>query len=280
MVDSNNAPLPGVVIVTDRSTGDTVATVITDLTRKDYDLYLPAHRAYRVTGTVAGRTPQSIDLDAAEPDETERVALVFSRFTAEEFDLAKYTIPFFVTGYYRPNTKSNLENLFTLREGRLRPATYIEDFARGSKTHDRYRQYADLIDELFESIRSRTVNEIVPRFVSESGGEGILEVRVTGYADPQTFVGVYHESQPVTFLDRNGIERTVTEGSRITNLELSGLRAWYSSQQLKALFEQDPAFRGLASAGRIRYVVVGGGVADDHTSFETQRRIAVTVEAK
>ena len=280
VIDSNRAPLPGVVTVTDRSTGDTVATVITDLTRLDYDMFLPAFRAYRVTGSVAGRPSRSVDLEAAEPDAAEKIALVFSRFSAEEFDLAKYTIPFFVTGYYRPNTSANLTELFSLRDGELKRATYIENFAAGSKTHDRYKNYAKLIEELFESIRKKTVEDIVPRFTAESGGTGSLEVQVTGYADPQTFVGTYHESEEVTFLDPSGAEQTITKGSRITNLELSGLRAWHSSKELRRMFEQDPGFRALADAGRVRYVIVGGGVAADHTSFETQRRIAVTVEAK
>ena len=282
VVDSTNRALPGVVVITDVESGDTVSTIVTNVGQRDYNVHLPAHRQYRVTGNVQGRNPISVELKAAKPNETRLVKLTFDTFTLAEFDLAKYNIPFFVTGYYRPNTAENLEELFTLRDGRLRKATYIEDFNRNSKRHTQYQGYAKVIAQMFNTIYNSAVNTVFPRFSTEAAPEEVLEIYVTGFADPQPFVGTYHDNETVRFIDKAGAEHVVSNGSQITNLELSGLRAWYSAQHLDQLFEEaakngKPEYKALKDAGRLRLVVVGGGVSQDFGSYETQRRIRITM---
>ena len=283
VVDSTNQALPSVVVITDIESGDTVSTVFTNIGQRDYEVHLPANRRYRATGNVRGRNPIPIELEKAKPNETCLVKLTFDTFTLAEFDRAKYNIPFFVTGYYRPNTADNLEELFDLQDGKLRKATYIEDFARGSKPHKQYQAYAKVIAQMFDTIYASALNEIFPRFASETGPDEVLEIYVTGFADPQPFVGTYHDDEKVRFLDRSGVEHVVSKGSQITNLELSGLRAWYSAQHLDEMFEEaanngKPEYKNLKDAGRLRLVVVGASVSQDFDSFETQSRIGVTMQ--
>ncbi|MCB0712208.1 MAG: PD40 domain-containing protein [Ignavibacteriae bacterium] len=280
--DSANRPLPGVVFIVDRESGDTVATVVTDVGQKDYEINLPADRIYSVTGNVQGRKPITVELERGRAHETRRVALTFDNFTFAEFDLAKYNIPFFVTGYYRPNTSESLQELLELRDGKLKDAKYIERFAKGSQRHKEYVEYAKVIDQMLGTIYSTAVNDLFPRFAREAAPDEVLEIRVTGYTDPQPFIGTYYESEPVRFIDNAGIEYNLKKGSRITNLALSGLRAWYAAQQLDEMFEGavkegKGEYQTLKDAGRIRLVVVGGGPSNDLGSFETQRRIGITM---
>lgn len=282
VVDSTDRPLPGVVTIADPATGDTVATFITSIGLLDYVRHLPAGRPYRVTATVPGRPPRVVDLEPGVANETRRLRLTFNTFTTAEFDLAKYNIPFFVSGYYRPNISTNLEALFALREGSLKRATYIEPFSPGSRKHREYRAYARIVDTVFGSIYRQAVDEIFPRFSQQALADDVLEIRVTGLADPQPFVGTFLENETVTFQDTTGAVHTVMPGSRITNFELSGLRAWYSAQLLDRLFglatqEGKLEYEQLKQAGKIRLVAIGGIVANSGANYQAQRRISIEI---
>jgi hypothetical protein len=109
-----------------------------------------------------------------------------------------------------------------------------------------------------------------------------LVIVVTGYADPHPIIGRYLESEDVTFLDLDGAEHTVREGDIMTNLNLSGLRAWHSSRYLDLLFRGSEKggelYRQLLDQGRIRYRVIGGDVQRDSRNHDMQRRIHILME--
>lgn len=282
VVDSTDRPLPGAITIADPATGDTVATILTTLGQLDYEQQLPAQRRYRVTATVPGRPPRTVDLEPGGANETRRVRLSFNAFTVAEFDLAKYNIPFFVSGYYRPNISSNLESLFGLRQGKLKKATYIEKFSPGSRKHREYRAYARIVDTVFGAIYRQAVDEVFSQFEREAMSDEVLEIRVTGLADPQPFVGTYYDDETATFIDTTGAEHTVKKGDKITNLELSGLRAWYSAQLLDRLFalsaqEGKLSYGRLKEAGKIRLKIIGGSAATADANYETQRRIGIAI---
>lgn len=282
VVDSTDRPLPGVITIADPATGDSVATIITSLGQLDYVQHLPAGRRYRVTATVPGRPPRTVDLEPGGANETRRLRLSFNAFTVAEFDLAKYNIPFFVSGYYRPNISSNLESLFGLRKGRLKKATYIEQFAPGSRKHREYRTYARIVDTVFGSIYRQAVDEIFPRFEREAMSDEVLEIRVFGLADPQPFVGTYYDDETASFLDTTGTEHVVKKGSQITNLELSGLRAWFSAQLLDRLFdlatqEGKMEYSRLKEAGKVKLKIIGGSTVPADGNYEAQRRISIEI---
>lgn len=282
VVDSTDRPLPSVITVFDPATNDTVATLITSLGQLDYVQHLPAGRRYRVTATVPGRPSRTVEIEPGGANETRRLRLSFNAFTVAEFDLAKYNIPFFVSGYYRPNISSNLEALFGLRQGRLKKATYIEQFPPGSRKHREYRAYARIVDTVFGSIYRQAVDEIFPRFQREAMSDEVLEIRVIGLADPQPFVGTYYDDETASFVDTTGTEHIVKKGDQLTNFELSGLRAWYSAQLLDRLFglatqEGKMEYSELKGAGKIRLKIIGGSTATGGTNYEAQRRISINI---
>lgn len=282
VTDSADRPVPGIVIITDSESGDTVATVITSIGQLDYEQHLPAGRKYRISASVPNRAPLLAETAAAIPGETRRVRLLCSTFTGTEFDLATYNIPYFIPGYYRLNTSINLERLFPLREGTLRKATYIEQFSFGSRQHRQYKAYSRVIDQVVQTVYERGAEEIFARFVATSSPDETLEIQITGFSDPQPFVGTYYESETARFLDSNGTEHTVKQGQTITNLELSGLRAWFTAQYVDRLFllgtaNGHPEYQQLKEAGRIRMKIVGEGVDAEQNNYETQRRISIRI---
>lgn len=197
------------------------------------------------------------------------------------YDMGSYDVPFFVTGYYRPNTTRNLEELVGMRAGELRGADYIERFPRGSARFREYAGYARQVEEIFATATGPATRKHFTDLAAD-GTTDIIEIAVTGYADPQDFSGSYVETTMVDFNDADGNLITLRRGSPIGNLELSGLRAWHSARHIDALLDDGEetgagAYVALRSQGRIRFRIIAGGVHDDGGALELQRRINVTI---
>ena len=121
--------------------------------------------------------------------------------------------------------------------------------------------------------------------LAADGTSDVIEITVTGYADPQEFSGRYLETDHFTFEDLDGASHALRFGMPIGNLELSGLRAWHSARHLDELLlgggdTGASAYELLRRQGRIRYRYVAGGVLDDGDKYEVQRRINVTIVRK
>lgn len=217
-----------------------------------------------------------------EPAKPEVPKTPIGRVPVKEFDLAKYDIPFYVSGYYRPNTQNNLENLFVLREGDLKNATYIERFDKKSARYDQYKMWAQSVDNIFHVVYTASVDEIFPKLTSANNPDEILEISVTGYADPRAITGKYLEPATIQFQDVDGKTYTVNQGDDLNNLILSGLRAYHCGKLLDELFMQSSDkgktdYEDLKRDGKIRFKYIGAGVAKDEANLEAQRRIKITM---
>jgi len=200
----------------------------------------------------------------------------------KEFDLGKYDIPFYVSGYYRPNTQENLDQLFVLREGELKNATYIEKFDKKSQRYDQYKLWAQSVDNIFKVVYTASVDEIFPKINAANNPDEVLEISVTGYADPRAITGKYLESEVASFVDLEGKSYVVKQGDDLDNLKLSGLRAYYCGKLLDKLFSESSSkgktdYEELKRDGKIRFVYIGAGVAKDESNLEAQRRIKITM---
>ncbi|MDH7514978.1 MAG: hypothetical protein QHI48_03760 [Bacteroidota bacterium] len=275
-------PLPSLVTIIDAETGNVLTSFVTNTQAAEYTEILPADRAYRVEAVIRDYPKRAADVTETRANTEQSVVLLFGPITVAEFDLGRYNIPFFVTGYYRPNTRASLEDLFTRLQGELSSATYIERFPRQSRRHQQYIAYAETVESIFRTVYTAGVEEIFPRFAAQGLPSEILEIKVVGYADPQPIIGRYLEDETVTFADMRGNTHTVSKGDVLDNLKLSGLRAWHSYLYLDRLFREAASeghreYLDLKEAGRIRYSIVGGDVSNDNTDYASQRRIRITM---
>ena len=287
-------PTPSYVTVTDMESGRLVWEFPTDAFGSTKEAYLPAGRRYEVVARRSGEGSNGEELSRGLVGERREVVIGFGKKPdlVEDFDdgytelilfdLGEYNVPFFVTGYYRPNTPESLPDLLNRVRGDLKGATYIERFPTNSARHREYQRYASTIDSIFGSMTDRIVGEIAPAFLKLTEPDEIMELVVTGYVDPQVFSGTYYEDVQVSFADTNGADHTVRKGDVIENFELSGLRAVYSRDLIQKFLaerasEENPAYLKLQEEGRIRYRVVAGGVSGGDTEYDRQRRIHVLI---
>ncbi|HVZ41692.1 MAG TPA: hypothetical protein VHI13_20595 [Candidatus Kapabacteria bacterium] len=285
VIDSTTGkPLPGVISIVDVTTGRTIKAVTTSALVDHYQIPLPAGRRYRVEARVRDTT-KSVMVTQTAANTEQNVKIPFGRIVVKLVDFGKYDIPFFVTGYYRPNTAENLEQLFTLRDGELHNANYIEDFSRGSKKHEEYQAYSKTVESLFNTLVRTCVDDIYPEFRKRGLPSEVLEIRVTGFADPQPIQGDYVEGKPIAYESAEGMQQTIRKGDRMDNVKLSGLRAYYSAQQLDTMMSAASASNGddyniLKKEGRIVFRYISGGVSADKDDFAAKRRILVEIDRR
>lgn len=274
--------LPSIVTIYDEETKNALASFVTNAQVSEYTQLLPANRTYRIEAQIRDYPTRSIILSDTPPRMEKHVDLLFGPITIAEFDLGKYNVPFFVTGYYRPNTRTTLDSLYSLLDGELDNANYIERFKRGSKRYQQYRAYAETVEGIFQTVFTAAIDEIFPRFKTMGLPNEVLQITVTGYADPQPILGHYLEGETIRFDDLSGMQQSVSKGDVMDNLKLSGLRAWHSAQYLDEIFtaaaEKGHAeYVDLKKEGKIRYRYVGGDVSNDNSDYAVQRRIRITI---
>ena len=291
VVDSlTGEPIPAYVTVTDIEENHIVWEFTTDsVSLSQYRMLLPAGRDYEVT--VRRSLKEVLTYNVIDPrgNEPQRIRLGFNllKDVLPErelilFDLGEYNVPFFVTGYYRPNTPESLPELLDMLGGPLARATYLERFPLGSDRHREYQDYARRIDSILDDMARTIVDTIAPNFLELAPADEAMELVVTGYVDPQIFSGTYLEDPVIEFADVNGKGHAVRKGDRIENFELSGMRAVFAQRLIDRILrrrgtEGNPAFLELMNAGRVRYRTVAGGVSGGQTEYDKQRRIHVLI---
>ena len=177
-------------------------------------------------------------------------------------------IPFFVTGYYRPNTAANLRDLRNrMARGDFRASPFIgvNDTDYASLNADVERQLASIEHGLMEHIR----------YLAQSAGREYLVIAVTGFHDPRPLrPGRYTERTVET------LHGPIVSGSRMEgedgNKILAALRAVYTAEEIEErLSSRSPEYAALKRAGRIVYCCSGDGVGQPSGPYLHMRSIEI-----
>lgn len=302
------------VLVVDRETSDTARS---DGARC---YYLRADHTYSVTPTaIADRNCFDVSAKgdsiayvkaprALRADTTLQLAFNIVRRRISIPDIvfsSTESIPFFITGYWWPNTTANLR-------------AYRADSSRGVFNETGFIQSDDYpydrtareIDALFETKLYKPLEGVLPRFTAQCADTLALVVSVHGYTDPRrlTEPHVYPGETVTVGVDVNGDSVTIASGSIMTrarwidssatprrsielrdngqlgNILLSKLRAHYTFATLDAVMrERSPIYRALAEQGRIRLDAEGyGQYREDNTVSDDDplsRRIEIYMDA-
>lgn len=201
-------------------------------------------------------------------------------------DFEGIDVPLFVSGYYRPNTLVNLEEL-KRRQGEggdLSDRTYIENVVDDTRAYGRYREQAMRVETILGDFYRRAVNEYFPAFDTLREEGEYLEIRVYGYADPRPIYGQFAEDVAVTFEMADGRPFSMTKGSELDNFRLAGLRAFFAVRYFDRLFRESApaasnAYVRLVEQGAVRWRIISGSV--DNVTGNTnadKRRIHVTIQ--
>lgn len=188
------------------------------------------------------------------------------------FTFEKYNVPFFVSGYYYPNTTENLNAL------RLKFAYGLFGTSDSTRYIDnpgeKYDVYAMKIDEALKDAADFILKRL--SYLQSScieGGEK-LKIFVTGYADPRPLSEVVKYADET--IDDPESELYVERGEPMTNELLSSLRAYYTAKELQQMIRDNDRY--IDAQRKIEWIVEGEGVDEsDMKSNEMKRRVSIRI---
>jgi hypothetical protein len=190
--------------------------------------------------------------------------------TTTKFDFANYKVPFFVSGYYQPNTPTSLSSLrlkfaYNLL-GNDNTTKYIE------KPGNEYDDYALIV----EGALNDAVEHIV-RILENSNDEcnrtkKEFMIKVTGFADPRT-LSDYSKYIEESITDPQ-FDINIKKGDKLDNMTLSILRSYFTSRYLQS------AIKGKIKSSAynsIKWKIEGLGIDDTDKPNEQKRRVNIEI---
>ncbi|MCX6155439.1 MAG: hypothetical protein NT007_14895 [Candidatus Kapabacteria bacterium] len=192
--------------------------------------------------------------------------------SAELFTFEQYKIPFFVTGYYFPNTKENLNALrlkflYNLL-GNADSTRYIE------KPGENYDQLAEKVDQALKSAEDFIMSKINTLEYTCGKELGKIRITVIGFSDPRPISEQSkYEGPPVNSSEFN---ININPGNPIDNEMISKLRAYFTVYQFRKDLEKSENYNKYKD--KIIWKVVGRGI-DPNNSIENdlKRRVNIKV---
>ena len=271
--------------IIDVATGSTVSQGRTDLAGRfaperclragrSYELRPGNASCYQAAAPVRFTTPVPSADKAIVPLKVE-----LQRPLLPEFQVLTDTIPFFVTGYWYPNTPSELERLRgRMVRNELPNANFID-----MRDYD-YDFAAQRVDRWFAHLFSEIENMIVPMLDTCYTGVDTLVISVLGHVDPRGLAwGRFDESETVRTQTMTVAPGTVMQKQE-GNVKLSHLRAYYTMRMIDTeMRSRSPRYAMLRDQQLIRILAEGAYIAEDvdrDINDPYQRKFIVNVEVR
>jgi hypothetical protein len=189
-----------------------------------------------------------------------------------EFLFESYKVPFFVTGYYMPNTTDNLMELRHLFEKKKLGATEDTKYIENPGTN--YDIYTEIVGKSIADAVKFIQTRL--KFLSSacSGENDKLKITVTGFADPRPI------SETAKYIGEEISDKEydfyVKPGDKMDNELLSKLRAYNSARTILTDLYSTEEYKQFEN--RIVWEIVGKGVDPDETvTNEYKRRVNIKI---
>ncbi len=187
------------------------------------------------------------------------------------FTTEKYRVPFFVSGYYYPNTTTNLATLRNRFQygllGNNDTTRYIEN------PGNEYDEYADSVDKALNEATEFILKRLSFLSTSCTDGKERLSVKITGFADPRPLseLAKYDGMD----IDDEATKVHVTRGQQMTNELLSSLRAYYTARFIQVYLSKYKSYN--ENTSRIKWIISGEGV-DETNALPNEFRRKVKID--
>lgn len=202
------------------------------------------------------------------------IKTMFEFSPQDEFDLVEVKVPFFVSGYYMPNTRENLEalrlkfayNLIGIDES----TRYIE------KPGEEYDSFSKEVEDALDKA-SASLYDVVAGLSDEclERKESKIQITITGFADPRSInpKAVFPDADIND--ERFGLQ--VPRGVTMDNLLLSKLRAYYSAKYFENYIKMKDKTGSIE--GKLIWKIEGKGVdANAATPDKMKRRVNIKIK--
>ena len=191
-----------------------------------------------------------------------------------EFELTEIEIPFFVTGYYRPNTESNLNALRLGFSYNLYGTNHRTRYIENPK--ENYDQFVHQVEASLDDVAKYIANmlSVLDNQCLTVGNKGKLHISVLGWADQR---GISAGSE---YSDENIDDPTfnlqVKKGAKMTNDLLSKLRAYFTAKYFESKLLDEYSREELSNL--ITWEIRGKGIDVTEIEDELKRRVTITLQ--
>lgn len=193
----------------------------------------------------------------------------------QNFEMGKYKIPFFVSGYYKPNVQENLTDLRNLFQMNL----------IGNDDSTRYIEYpGDVYDEYSYTVQDafyQIVDKILDLTSTMNNKCSLkkdrkISIEIIGYADPRGFSDFAKYYGPE--IDDPLIPEIIQPGTKMNNNLLSLLRAYFVQKYLENMIAKQQ--NGADIIKNIDWKITAGGVAPTGDDLILQRKVNIKFGVK
>ncbi|MDX9758946.1 MAG: hypothetical protein RBU27_07275 [Bacteroidota bacterium] len=211
-----------------------------------------ARNCYQNPGGVEFTTPLPADIGDGV-----RITIDLKRLALPEFYVVSDSIPFFVTGYWYPNTTTELRRL----RGRLTGGKELPTANFIDTTDYDYDAAALRVDQWFDKLYGEIDRMLVPMLDTCYGAADTLIITVVGHVDPRGLAwGKFDEKEEIRTLGAVISPGDVMQRQE-GNVKLSHLRAWYAMRMIDTQMDsRSDRYRFLRAQHRIRYQANGGEI--------------------
>jgi len=135
---------------------------------------------------------------------------------------------------------------------------------------EKYRSYAVRIEQIFDSVYTAIITNILPQFNACAFTTEVLRIEVRGFVDPRGLTyGVYPDKTVQT--DDTTIQQGSVMAGQEGNRKLANLRAYYTLKMLdEELSRRSDTYRALKTANRICLHAYGVGIDTETESSRLQ----------
>lgn len=188
----------------------------------------------------------------------------------QDFEMSKFKIPFFVSGYYKPNVPENLTDLRNLFNMNL----------IGNDDSTRYIEYPTEIYDDYSVAVQDAMYQLLSKVIELSNTinnkcslkrERKISIEIVGYADPRGFSEFAKYYGPE--IDDPLVPEYIAPGKKMNNSILSLLRAYFVQKYLEKLILHEA--NGNEILKNVEWKLTAGGVAPSNDDLILQRKVNV-----
>lgn len=180
------------------------------------------------------------------------------------------TVPYFLTGYWKPTTSSNLaefleevndepDKLPKLIDLHPQNAKYAKNKSLYNKHLEKFKDYSQVVDEQVNKAianLSVSVNNFQKYLeMSENAEKPVMVIRIKAWSDPRKILSGEYTGEDIELKNpATNFGLRIRKGDKLDadNANLSLLRAYYSYQEIiSKLYETNPAFKEYVDRDRV-----------------------------
>jgi ABC-type antimicrobial peptide transport system permease subunit len=191
------------------------------------------------------------------------------------YEFGGVDIPFFVSGYYKPNTHNELQNLRLLFENNL---IGIADSTKYIEYPDKkYDDYSIIVQNSLNTL-TQTILDIIKNSKTNCNIDLYknIKIKIIGYADERGFSDFARYSGD-EIVDSK-IDRKVLSGMKMDNELLGLLRAYNTFKYLENELNKDPLFK--ENESKVKWDISSGGISTTENEQIRKRKVEIIISTE